>query len=343
MNSSALFPDFSSPTYSFNGAYQIATALDNGKGFWLKYKKDTTLTVFGTKVNQTTVPVKNGWNLIGPYDWEVAVSNITTTPANIISSQFYEYNNGYVTPFLLSPGKGYWVKVISDGSLNLPTPIMAKINNKPIAGTAEQTEILNITVTDAKEKTGNLNLLKEVTSIIKYDLPPIPPNGVFDLRWSNDRKTEKSGTGIKQMFINSAEYPVTIKVIGEDVRIKDLAGGLVVNQIVKKGGTINITNNSINRLTVEEIDIPTEFKLLQNYPNPFNPETKIGYWLPVSSKVTLKIYDILGREIETLVDLTQDAGKYEVNWKASNYSSGVYFCHIIAGSNLSTMKMLLVK
>jgi len=91
------------------------------------------------------------------------------------------------------------------------------------------------------------------------------------------------------------------------------------------------------------LEIPTEFRLLQNYPNPFNPSTRINYWLPASGKVTLKIYDVLGREIETLVDKMQDAGQYEVIWNASRYSSGIYFYNIIAGSNHSVKKMLMVK
>ena len=85
------------------------------------------------------------------------------------------------------------------------------------------------------------------------------------------------------------------------------------------------------------------FDLLQNYPNPFNPETKIEYWLPSAGKITLKIYDVLGREIESLVDKMQDAGKYEINWNAARYSSGVYFYNIVAGSNHSVKKMLLIK
>jgi len=89
--------------------------------------------------------------------------------------------------------------------------------------------------------------------------------------------------------------------------------------------------------------IPTEFKLLQNYPNPFNPQTRIDYWLPSTEKVTLKIYDILGRQVETLVNKMQDAGQYEINWNAAHYSSGVYFYNITAGSNHSVKKMLMIK
>jgi hypothetical protein len=186
-------------------------------------------------------------------------------------------------------------------------------------------------------------LQKDIAKIDKYDLPPMPPKGIYDVRWSSNRNVEKRGDGIKELEINSASYPVTLTVTGGDVRVKDNVTGQLINQILKKGETLSITNKSIDRFTIEEMNIPTVFNLFQNYPNPFNPTTKIEYWVPTAGKVTLKIYDLLGREVEKLVDQVQEAGKYEVQWNASNYSSGVYFFNITAGSNNSVKKMLLLK
>lgn len=90
-------------------------------------------------------------------------------------------------------------------------------------------------------------------------------------------------------------------------------------------------------------EIPTTFSLEQNYPNPFNPSTVISYQLPVSSRVTLKVYDIVGREVAMLVDEVRAAGSYHERWKADNVSSGVYFYTIRAGSFTQTRKMMLLK
>jgi len=91
------------------------------------------------------------------------------------------------------------------------------------------------------------------------------------------------------------------------------------------------------------IDIPKQFALEQNYPNPFNPITVFRYQLPIDSKVTLKIYNLLGQEIKTLVDDWQDAGYKTVEWNASNFSSGVYFYRIHAGSFTQTKKLILMR
>ena len=89
--------------------------------------------------------------------------------------------------------------------------------------------------------------------------------------------------------------------------------------------------------------IPTEFALRQNYPNPFNPSTKISWQSPVSGYQTLKVYDVLGNEVATLVDEYKPAGSYEIDFNASNLTSGVYFYKLQVGEFVSTKKMTLIK
>ncbi len=91
------------------------------------------------------------------------------------------------------------------------------------------------------------------------------------------------------------------------------------------------------------IGIPEKFALLQNYPNPFNPATNIGYEIPVDGKVSLKIFDMSGKEVAILVNEAKTAGYYTVNFNASNLSSGIYFYQISAGSYNAVKKMTLVK
>lgn len=93
----------------------------------------------------------------------------------------------------------------------------------------------------------------------------------------------------------------------------------------------------------EENPIATSFKLEQNYPNPFNPSTIISYQLPVSSNVTLKVYDVLGNEIAILVNEEKPAGEYEVDFLITGLTSGIYFYQLKAGSFIQTKKMILLK
>ncbi len=90
-------------------------------------------------------------------------------------------------------------------------------------------------------------------------------------------------------------------------------------------------------------EVPLNHRLFQNFPNPFNPSTAISYQLSGSSHVTLKIYDVLGREVATLVDMARTAGSYQVQLDAAGLSSGIYFCRLCAGSFTDTKKMLLLR
>ncbi|MFN3639254.1 MAG: T9SS type A sorting domain-containing protein, partial [Chloroherpetonaceae bacterium] len=91
------------------------------------------------------------------------------------------------------------------------------------------------------------------------------------------------------------------------------------------------------------VDVAKAYRLEQNYPNPFNPTTNISYVLPKAENVSLKVYDVLGREVATLVNEVKAAGAYTVPFNASNLASGVYFYKLQAGSFVQTKKMMLVK
>jgi len=97
------------------------------------------------------------------------------------------------------------------------------------------------------------------------------------------------------------------------------------------------------KAVIEINKVPTRFLLSQNYPNPFNPTTTISYKIPQTEFVSLKIYDILGREAATLVNEEKPAGSYEVQFNANGLTSGIYFYQLRAGEYSETKKMLLLK
>jgi hypothetical protein len=115
-------------------------------------------------------------------------------------------------------------------------------------------------------------------------------------------------------------------------------GGLAV---YRAGGVVTVEINNLSLL-------PSNFTLYQNYPNPFNPSTKIKYTIPNSVETllatSLRVYDILGREVATLINQELSAGTYEVEFSVRNGSaSGVYFYQLRAGSFVDTKKMIVIK
>ena len=133
--------------------------------------------------------------------------------------------------------------------------------------------------------------------------------------------------------------------------VSDGSGGAIIAWQDKRSGNYQIYASRVFASGTTPVKVvgtsPTEFTLLQNYPNPFNPSTMISYQLAVNSQVILKVYDILGKEVATLVNSRQEAGSYTVPFNASKgtfgLSSGVYFYRLETGSFVSTKKLILMK
>ena len=107
--------------------------------------------------------------------------------------------------------------------------------------------------------------------------------------------------------------------------------------------SVNVIMNNNSVTDADDDKLPSKFSLEQNYPNPFNPTTSISYQLTAFSHVMLKVYDLLGREVATLVDEMKQPGRYEVKFNGSNISSGTYFYRLQAGDFISTKKLVLMK
>ncbi|HKI78645.1 MAG TPA: polysaccharide deacetylase family protein [Ignavibacteriaceae bacterium] len=141
-------------------------------------------------------------------------------------------------------------------------------------------------------------------------------------------------------------YPLTLDIqvpsVWETVLIKQ--GGITIptdsifvagnntyvrTKIIPDAGNISLKKDATTGIAINN-NIPIEYKLMQNYPNPFNPSTKIGYIIPFESKVSIKIFNLLGQEIKELQGSTESAGYHEVLFNASNLASGIYFYKIVA-------------
>ena len=129
---------------------------------------------------------------------------------------------------------------------------------------------------------------------------------------------------------------------------KTLDDGFAVTGMVGQA-TIGYADVWLAKIGMEPSDVKDNKTILknyylgQNYPNPFNPSTRIRYSIPKSSNVVIKVFDILGNEVETLISEDKQAGIYELTWYAEGSPSGVYFYRLQSGDFVETKKMLLLK
>ncbi|MCW8809839.1 MAG: choice-of-anchor D domain-containing protein [Ignavibacteriaceae bacterium] len=150
-----------------------------------------------------------------------------------------------------------------------------------------------------------------------------------------------SGKGDSLIFTNQFTdrvYAVNVMPsVDGNYSYEALAGTRDSKVACLSGGSDFGTNTEITK------EMPTDYSLSQNYPNPFNPSTKIEFVIPKAGFVSLKIYDLLGREVKTLLNEEMQPGNYSIDFNASSLSSGIYFYTLNAGEFISTKKMILLK
>lgn len=343
------YRDKSANVYGFNGQYQIVNDLQNGKGYWMKHQNERKYNT-GDEWPATgilyvpNIPIQcsAGWNLIAPYQSSVPVSSITTQPSNLVSSFFYGYipGIGFQNASVLNPGQGYWVKLSNSGKINLSSSALNLfMTNEFKAGN----NWIKIFISDAADRSYILYLTKGSETTELYELPPLPFSEIFDVRFSSGKFVE-SGSDEKSIQFQGVSYPVKIKVQNGKLRVR-LENSY--NKILDEDNDLIIENESIKKIFVQQELISNEFKLSQNYPNPFNPGTKIKFSIPNVGTglalAVLKVYDVIGNEIATLVNEYKEPGNYEIDFDASHLPSGIYYYKMSAGNFSDVKKMILIK
>jgi hypothetical protein len=339
----SLYPTAIPPAYRFDNGYITDDTLLAGVGYWLKFGGSEAVQICGTALGDT-VPEKEGWNLFGIYDKDIPVSQITTTPPGIIATYFFGFNNGYYIANTLKSGEGYWVRVTSDGVINLNSGALAKDKSEEQIAKIEQ-EWGKIKISDNQSENVTLYAAEKEIESVRYELPPIPPTGIFDARFSSGKLVEDLSSG-KVILINSDNFPITIKIEGINLTIRDRINGELLNEELRDGEEIMINNNQITSIEVTGKitgELPVSFELYQNYPNPFNPSTTIKFAVPKESIVNLSVYNVLGELVQSLANDLMKPGNYQYEFDASNLASGVYLYRLTAGSYIETKKMVIIK
>jgi hypothetical protein len=245
---------------------------------------------------------------------------------------------GSLTNF--SGGAGYWVIVDEDLSFSYNIGVIGRKH-------AEYIEVLPddyaYSVTQSSEQAfyfiENVELLEGAIEngdwLLSYN-----DNILTGIRQWNGAVIDVPAMGYNDLDVNTMGYFIE----GDMPTFKLLKN--VTGELIELGGDIESWSSNgysiVNQL-VEIENIPVEFGLDDAYPNPFNPITTLSYKLPLDSKVSVKIYNVQGRLIETLVNQDMQAGYHSLTWNADNHSSGMYFVKLIVGEQVSTQKLLLVK
>jgi hypothetical protein len=356
--------------FEFAGGYVQRYRLANGKGYWEKFPAAISQQITGTARTRDSITVAAGWNMVGSISNPVDTSTIVSVPPGLKSSNWFRYAGGYTIETQLQPGKGYWIKSTGAGKFVLANPLAAAPKT---SGGVNVADMLNsITITDAQGNAQTLYFGADANHAIPvefYGVPPAPPAGAFDARFEAadggsmvmTHAAKVSEPVEYTIAIQSEAYPLTVSWnVTNGTAAYALADGMNGKAFATKDiagqGSMKVANSGVAKLNLKLVGdgtLPVDFALNQNYPNPFNPTTSIRYALPVESKLTMDVFNVLGQRVRTLVNDNVAAGYHAIEWNGTNnagqqLASGVYFVQMSAkGANGKTFsdvrKLMMLK
>ncbi len=276
---------------------------------------------------------------------------VTFLPSQKVSNQSFPYPNTGPCSGCVTNYRGDYDGIVSNGKASMSAWFDGRVANVwgsytgyyPDFALKVNPATLSVTnINDSAFAFISIPSVKNYTDVAKFSatVTPVPTNGTLTLTMVN--KT----TSVPRDSLNS--YPDSLRL-----RVK-ATGGVTIGSY-----TIKVKVNGSNGIPVHYRTIalniglvgisgnneiaPDNYHLYQNYPNPFNPVTTINFALPKSTFVTLKVYDILGKQVAELVNGTLKAGKFSVDFKGENLSSGVYIYKLESSEFTSTKSMILTK
>lgn len=265
---------------------------------------------------------------------------INSTSPEKINKPLHEYSGGNNIPANIESGNSSWGKLTGV----VQTPIPEKVSKGIAALEHYSGEWGRIILTDAAGKNYTLYAVTTQVNLNKYELPPPPPAGAFDIRFGSGTSAEEISTA-KSIELSGVVYPIKIKVENMQIKFIDIFSEEIIKEL-QPGEELIIQDNLLNKLIVQSIQFikPVSYALDQNFPNPFNPSTLIAFSLPEDvANAKLTIYNALGERVAELVNEALTAGKYQYQWNAQSIATGMYIYELRTDNFVSVKKMLLLK
>ncbi len=355
------------PFSFFNSGYQPEEILRPGVGYFMKYSDSIDTKIKGSPMKRITadgsddgfadeVHVYPGWNTIGALSFPMNIKDMDfdsyggykPTKAKVLKYGIWGYrtDEGYYEISILEPGIGYWMKTPDHGGyLRLIHPDITKAISGDLNSEKQNilTRSTQLVVRDNGQHTAKLYLNSDQSIDKEYfELPPLPPYGLFDARFYTNTNIETNNTTI--IKLQGVNYPVSLSMNDADANYTfiDAVTGQELGKIIKgQSNSVEIKSTSGNSIKVLKSEIIAGLSMT-NYPNPVTLNSTIKYTVPEDGFVSLRLYDALGNVV-SLDQSYRIAGEYTYALDASKISSGTYVCKLTAGTSSTNILITVVK
>ncbi len=362
-NYTAIFGDLDPTTipFTWNGAYIQEASMATGKGYWLNVAQGGLHTFEGTAVESLTLTLIDGWNMVTGPACPVNVADIDDLAGIVIADTWFAYTGGYVPTTNLQPGMGYWVEANAAGTIGIDCN---GGSGKMAAGRIAPDESFG-TILLSDGATGSQTLyyggsLANEGLLRPYLLPPVAPEGGFDVRFSNGALLIDSD--FATIALQASEFPVSLTLVklaaGDNTLfVQQMKNGVMVaSSELAEDESVLITDPGVTSLHIANVvsvddgegALPGAFRLAGNYPNPFNPTTTVVFDLPEPAQVRVEVYDVMGRRLlEVPAQAFGPGDGHQIQIDATELASGIYLYRVVADMNATSAfavgRMSLVK
>ncbi|MBI5325421.1 MAG: T9SS type A sorting domain-containing protein [Ignavibacteriae bacterium] len=349
------------------GGYQFKEDLTPGVGYFVKYSDKIDTKFRGVIMKRLTadrlddsfvdkVIIYPGWNSIGGLSYPLNERNIDfdqhdeypgEVPDKIFVRQYgiwgYDNETGYYNVSVMEPGLGYFMKSDKHGYLKLVSSsskdIVDESNNK--VDLLSRSVRINLRDNDRHEGTLYMTPDKEANISI-YELPPVPPTDMFDVRYDNDMYVNRNDESV--ITVQAISYPLSINMDFADANYTfiDAVSNEVLGTINRgESGNVEVFRTKGNAIKVLRVDNFAGAAVCQ--PNPVASSSNIIYFAGENELVNVKLYDAIGNEVMTLVNNQVQSGKQTIGFNSVNLSNGKYICKINSGSRTEILSINVVR
>jgi hypothetical protein len=332
--------------------YGSLDALDVSSGYWVQALSDQEVLITGTPANDITYTLHDANNLIS-YPYAASQGLGAALPDDIEDEVFASVGEGVASLNLgdawagslseFNGGKGYWFARTAGSE-----DVQFSYNAPGLSDARSVTTALPEVPEAFRYAQSTEQSFYFVEAITQNDEAMTDNNWI--LAYNNDvivgaRMWNGEYTDIPAMGSDSSAETAGYMELGgiPSFKLYNAITGSITDLYVD-GSVDGWTNNGVSIITLSDMaPIPSVVALNNSYPNPFNPSTTVSFSIPVEMNVDLKVYDISGRVVGELMSGMQSQGLYEITWDAGNNASGLYFVRLVAGSEMHTQKIMLVK
>ncbi len=350
-----VFPNaLDKPRYFFQGAYYQEDNLQVGRGYFVKYGALLDSIIAGARVTsvgretQYKVRLGQGWNTIGGLSVPVSVDNIQFDPLNDVSPiptrvsgvYWYKTDEGYKEVSVLEPGKGYWVKTSDEGYLRL-----SALKASGVVKDRKWSILRNsdaVVIRDQGQHTGRLYITREQEVSRLFELPPVPPAGLFDVRFASGSYVENLENAVIEF--RGVQYPVVISIEhpSQSYRVVNPITGELLGTITKGSSeAVIITDPNIKAVQLMGIGVVSGENVVL-YPTPAQDELFVEITAREAQTAQIELITVLGKKIATYRYEVQ-SGTQSVKLDVSNLPEGVYVCRVSLGDKQFAQRLVIAR